>query len=74
MKAICTYMGYIKTTTNNQYIRSSVAVKSSFTNISWTAEQIHMIKLVLESTYQIVSNDILYILVINNHRDISISM
>ena len=58
MRAICTYVGCIKATTNDWDIRPSVAVKASSTNISWTAEQIHTIKLALESTHQIVSNDI----------------
>ena len=58
MKNICIYIGYTKVTTNNQDIRSSVTVKSLFANISWMASQICTIKLVLESAYQIISNDI----------------
>jgi len=48
-------MGYTKVTTNDWDIRLSVAVKALSTNISWTAEQIHTIELVLESAYQSVS-------------------
>jgi len=47
-----------KVTTNNWDIRPSVTVKALLANISWMAKQIHMIELVLESAYQIVSNDI----------------
>ena len=61
MRAICIYMGCTKVTTNNQDIRSSVTVKSSLANISWTTGWIHTIKLALESAYQTVSNDIWYI-------------
>jgi len=58
MRAICTYVGCTKVTTNNWDIRSSVTVKSLFANILWTTGQIHMIELVLESAHQTVSNDI----------------
>ena len=61
MRAICTYVGYTKVTTNNWDIRPSVAVKALSANISWTAEQICTIKLVLESVHQSVSNDIWYV-------------
>ena len=61
MKAIHTFMGCTKATTNNWDIRSSVTVKYLFANISWTARQIYTIKLVLESAHQTVSNDIWYI-------------
>ena len=61
MRAICTYAGCTKATINNWDIRSSVTVKSSFANISWTTRWICTIKLVLESAYQTVSNDIWYI-------------
>ena len=61
MRAICTYTGYTKVTTNNWDIRPSVAVKALFANISWTAEHIHMIELALESAYQSISNNIWYI-------------
>ena len=61
MRAICTYVGCTKETTNNWDIRSSVTVKSSFANISWTTGQIHTFKLALESAHQSVSEDIWYI-------------
>ena len=62
MMAICTYMGCTKATTNNWDIRLSVTVKVLLANISWIVWQICTIELVLESTYQIVSNGIWYIL------------
>ena len=58
MRAICTYVGYTKVTTNNWDIRSSVTVKSLFANILWMAKWIHMIELVLESAYQTISDNI----------------
>ena len=58
MRAICTYVGCTKATTNDWDIRTSVAVKALSANISWMAGQICMIKLALESAYWIVSNDI----------------
>ena len=58
MRAIWTYMGYTKATTNNWDIRSSVTVKTSFANISWTARQIHMIELVVESVHKTIFNNI----------------
>ena len=58
MRAICTYVGCTKATTNDWDIRPSVAVKASSANISWTAEWICTIKLALESAHQSVSNDI----------------
>ena len=58
MRAICTYAGGTKATTNDWDIRPSIAVKVLSANISWTAEQIHMIKPALGSAYQSVSNDI----------------
>jgi len=61
MKAIYTYMGGTKATTNNWDIRLSVAVKASSANISWTAKQIHTIELELESAHQSVYNNIWYI-------------
>jgi len=61
MKAICTYVGYTKETPNNQYIRSSVTVKSLFANISWTTGWIHIIEYALESAYQTIFNNIWYI-------------
>ena len=51
-------MGYTKATTNNWDIRSSVTVKTSFANISWTARQIHMIELVVESVHKTIFNNI----------------
>ena len=56
--AICIYMGCTKATTNDWDIRPSVAVKALSANISWMAKWIYMIELVLESTYQTVSDDI----------------
>ena len=61
MRAIHTYTGYIKAMTNDWDIRPSVAVKALSANISWTAEQIHMIELALESAHQFISNNIWYI-------------
>jgi len=57
MRAICTYTGCTKATTNNWNIRPSVAVKASSANISWTAGQIHTIELALGSAHQTVSSD-----------------
>ena len=74
MRAICTYTGYTKVTTNNQDIRPSVAVKALFANILWIARWICMIKLALESAHQTVSNDIAYFIAISIDRDISISI
>ena len=61
MRAIRTYPGCTKATTNDWDIRPSVAVKTSSANISWMAERIHMIKLALGSAHQSVFNDIWYI-------------
>ena len=58
IRAICTYTGGTKATTNDWDIRPSVAVKALSANISWMAEQICMIELTLESAYQFVYNDI----------------
>ena len=58
MRAIHIYMEYTKATTNNWDIRLSVAIKALSANISWTAEQIHTIELVLKSAHQSVSNNI----------------
>ena len=58
MKAICIYVGCTKATTNNQDIRPSVTVKVLLAIILWMTEQVHIIKLVLESTYQTVPDDI----------------
>jgi len=54
---LCT-AGYTKATTNDWDIRLSVAVKALSANISWTAEQIRMVKLALESAHQSIYNDI----------------
>ena len=54
-------MGCTKTAINDWDIRPSVAVKALSANISWTAKQIHMIELILESAHQIVYNDIWYV-------------
>jgi len=54
IRAIHTYVGCIKATTNDWDIRLSVAVKALSANISWTAEQIHTIKLALGSAHQFV--------------------
>ena len=61
MKAICTYTGCTKATTNDQDIRLSVAIKALSDNISWMAEQIHMIKLALGSAHQSIYNNIWYV-------------
>ena len=58
MRAIRTYAGCTKVTTNNWDIRTSVAVKASSANILWTAGQICTIKLALKSAHQIVYNNI----------------
>jgi len=58
MRAICTHVGYTKVTTNDWDIRPSGAVKASSANISWMAEHIHTIELVLESAHQSIYNDI----------------
>jgi len=58
MRVIFTYVGCTKATTINWDIRPSVTVKVLLANISWTARQIHTIKLALESAYQTVSNNI----------------
>jgi len=62
MRAIHTYIGCIKATTNNWDIRLLVTVKVLFTIISWTAKWTYMIELVLESTHQTVSSNISYII------------
>ena len=51
MRAIYIYTGYTKVITNNWDIRSLVTVKSSFANISWTAKQIHTIRIAFESAH-----------------------
>ena len=61
MRAICTYTGGTKVTMNDWDIRLSVAVKALSANISWMTEQICMIELALDSTYQSVYNNIWYV-------------
>ena len=58
MRAIRTYAGCTKATTNNWDIRPSVAVKALSANISWMAEQIRTIELALESAHQSIYNNI----------------
>jgi len=61
MRAIHTYEGCTKVTTNDWDIRPSVAVKALSANISWTARQIRTIELALGSAHQSVYNGIWYI-------------
>ena len=61
MRAIHTYMGGTKATTNDWDIRPSIAVKALSANISWMAEQIRTIELALGSAHQSISNNIWYI-------------
>ena len=61
MRAICTYAGCTKVTTNNQDIRLSVTIKAFLANISWMARWIHMIELILKSSHQTISDDTWYI-------------
>ena len=61
MRAIHTYAGCTKVTTNDWDIRPSVAIKALSANISWMAELIYMIKLALESANQFVYNNIWYV-------------
>ena len=58
MRAIHIYVEYTKATTNDWDIRPSVAVKALSVKISWTAEQICIIELMLESTHQSVYNNL----------------
>ena len=58
MRAIHTYVGYTKATTNDWDIRPSVAIKALSANISWTAKWICTIELALESTHQTVPDNI----------------
>jgi len=53
--AIHICVGYTKVRTNDWDIRPSVAVKALSADISWTAKQIHMIELALESAHQSIS-------------------
>ena len=73
MRAICIYVGCTKATTNDWDIRPSVAIKALSANILWTAEQIHIIELVLESAHQSVSY-MICLKAISIGRDISISI
>jgi len=66
MRAICTYVGCTKVTTDYWDIRLLVTIsfigyylRNNWMNIT---EWIPTIKLTLESTHQTVSNDILYII------------
>ena len=61
MRAICTYAGGTKAATNDWDIRPSVAVKALSANISWMAERIYTIELVLGSANQFVYNNIWYV-------------
>jgi len=58
MRAIHTYVGCTKVTTNDWDIRPSVAVKALSANISWTAKQIRTVELASENAHQYVHNDI----------------
>jgi len=58
MRAIHTYVRGTKATTNDWYIRPSVAVKALSANISWTAKRIRTIELALGSAHQSISNNI----------------
>ena len=62
MRAIYIYMRCTKAITNNQDIRPPVTVKVLLAIISQTAKWIHTNKVALESAYQTVSNNILYII------------
>jgi len=75
MRAIHTYVGGTKATTNDWDIRPSVAIKASSANISWMAEQICTIKLALESAHQIrLQWYMMHLKAISIGRDTSISM
>ena len=56
MMAIHIYVEYTKAATNNQDIRPLVTVKVLLADILWIAEHICTIELVLESTYQFISD------------------
>ena len=58
MRAICTYVGCIKVTTNNWDIKLSVTVKVLLADILWIAGWIHTIELALKSAQQYVFSDI----------------
>ena len=61
MRTTHTYAECTKATTNDWDIKPLVAIKALSANISWMAEQICTIELVLESTHQTISNNIWYI-------------
>ena len=58
MRAIYTYVGDTRATTNDWDIRPSVAVKALSANISWMADRICTIELALGSAHQYIYNDI----------------
>ena len=58
MRVIHIYVEYTKAITKNQDIRLSVTIKALLAIILWTARQIHMIELALESTYQTIPDNI----------------
>ena len=58
MRAICIYVGCRKVTTNDQDIRPSVTIKVLFDIILSITRQICIVKLVLESAHQTVSDNI----------------
>ena len=55
---IYTYRRYTKVITNNWDIRLLVTIKFCWLLSDWTARYIYMIELMLESFYQIVSDNI----------------
>ena len=61
MRAIRTYAGCTKATTNDWDIRPSATIKALSANISWMTKRICTIKLALESAHQSVSNNIWFI-------------
>ena len=71
MRAIYIYVECTKVITNNWDIRPSVTIKALFANISWMAEQIHTIKIALESAHQ---SNMAYFKAISISRDTSISI
>ena len=54
--------GMYKSDNKQLRYQAIVNIKALLANILWTARQICMIEIVLESAHQIVSNDILYII------------
>jgi len=55
-------MGYTKVITNNWDIRPLITVKALLVIISWIAKKLYTIKVMLESTHQMISNNISYII------------